>query len=364
MRLALVLVLVAACSSKSEPKPKPVASGSAPVPVAIDAAAPADLATTLAAIRDRNKLPALAVVAWRDGKLIEEAVVGVRKLGATTPATLADKWHLGSNTKAMTALLVGIYVDKGTLRWTDTIGQILGGKIDAGYKDVTLDQLLRHAGGAPGDLPKELGEQLQADGDKPDARIKFVRGVLATPPAQKPGEFTYSNTGYMIAAAMLEKKTGKRWEDLLRADVFDKLGMASCGFGAPLGDQPWGHDKAGKSYEPGPEADNPPGLGPAGTVHCALGDYGKFLNVFATSEPALVTPETMQHLRTARGEDGKYAGGWMVLGGMLLHSGSNTLWYATAAVNPAKRFAFALATNKGEDGVEGAIFELLARYAQ
>ena len=61
-------------------------------------------------------LPALAAAAWRDGKLIEMAAVGVRKAGdPTSKVTTNDEWHLGSNTKAMTAMLVGIYVDRGAL---------------------------------------------------------------------------------------------------------------------------------------------------------------------------------------------------------------------------------------------------------
>ena len=104
----------------------------------------------------------------------------------------------------------------------------------------------------------------------------------------------YSNSSYMIAGAVLEKVTGKPWRELIKTELFDKLGMTSCGFGAPgskaVVDQPRGHDAGGTPIEPGPAADNPPGLGPAGTVHCSLLDYGKFFNVYATGKPALVTP--------------------------------------------------------------------------
>jgi CubicO group peptidase (beta-lactamase class C family) len=373
MRLAgLVLCLLAACKSKSEP-PK-----QAPPPAPGDAAAtadavPATLEGELTAIKTKLELPAIAAAAWRDGKLVEQAAIGERKVGDAAKVTLDDRWHIGSNTKAMTAALIGIYVDRGTLRWTDTIGQLLGpAKIDSGYKNVTLDQLIRHEGGAPAEPPKDLWMQLWTDGTAPDARSKFVAGILATKPAQAPGTFTYSNASYMIAAAMLEAKTKKRWEELIKTDVFDKLEMKSCGFGPPgtkgVVDQPRGHDGGGTALEPGPAADNPPGLGPAGTVHCSLADYGKFLNVLATGQPALVTPETMQHLTTARAAgDMGYAGGWMVVtkpskGTMLVHSGSNTMWYVTAVVIPAKQLAFVVATNKGDPSVEESLETLLARY--
>jgi D-alanyl-D-alanine carboxypeptidase len=334
-----------------------------------------DLATELEGIRARLQLPALAVAAWRDGELIDRAAVGVRKIDEpASKVALDDRWHLGSNTKAMTATLIGIHVDRGTLRWTDTIGQLLRGwKIDAGYKHVTFDQLIRHEGGAGEAPPAELWKQLWTDGAAPDARAKFVRAILAQPPAQAPGTFVYSNTGYMIAGAMLEHRTGKRWEDLMRSELFDKLGMTSCGFGAPgsrddvtgAGAAPWGHDAGGTPIAPGPEADNPAGVGPAGTVHCSLADYGKYLNMIATGTPALVTPETAQHLFTARAHG--YAGGWMAIpqpaGTMLAHSGSNTLWFATAIVAPARKLAFVVVTNKGEPRVEESLKALLRRLA-
>jgi D-alanyl-D-alanine carboxypeptidase len=383
-RIALVVASLVACKSgsdRSKLDPAPAlgavagdAAGSGAGSAAGSAAAQS-LEAELAGIRDKLGLPALAAAAWRDGKLLDQAAVGLRKADdPTSKVTVDDRWHLGSNTKAMTATLLAIYVDRGTLRWTDTVGQLLGGKgatLDAGYKDVTLDQLMRHEGGAPGEPPEPIWRQLWTDGAAPDARIKFVRAILATPPAQKPGTFTYSNTGYMIVGAMLEAKTGKRWEDLMTTELFDKLAMTSCGFGAPgvkgIVDQPRGHDAGGTPLEPGPSADNPPGLGPAGTVHCSLADYGKYLSMVATGQPALVTPETQQVLQTARGTgDMGYAGGWMAVtkGGrtLLVHSGSNTLWFVTAAVVPGKRFALVIASNTASDAIEASIEPLMMRF--
>ncbi len=57
-----------------------------------------------------------------------------------------------------------------------------------------------------------------------------------------------------------------------------------------------------------------------------------------------------------------YAGGWMVVSKkdtMLLHSGSNTMWYLTAIVIPSKHFAFVVATNKGEPKIEESLEALM-----
>ncbi len=382
-----VVVLVAfvalgGCKDKGGTKAPPKVGSAAPGDAGTsDAAASRTLAEELEAIRTEKKLPALAAAVWRDGKLVESAAVGLRKVDdPASKVTTDDVWHLGSNTKAMTATLIGIYVDRGTLKWTDTIATLFKGwKIDPGYGKVTLDQLLRHAGGAPGAPPDELWKQLWEDGDKPDARAKFVKGILARPPAQTPGTFVYSNASYMIAGAALEKATGKRWEQLMRDELFAKLGMTSCGFGAPgrrptgsdiVVDQPWGHDLGGTPIAPGPAADNPPGVGPAGTVHCSLPDYGKFLALHATGEPAIIKPETLEHLHDAPNMG--YAGGWMVVttpkDSLLVHSGSNTMWYATAMVGlakePERRLSFVMASNSGSNAIESVFDRLVNRHAK
>jgi D-alanyl-D-alanine carboxypeptidase len=327
-------------------------------------------AEDLEKIRAKLGLPALAAAAWRDGSLLDIAAVGVRKAGDPTTVTTKDEWHLGSNTKAMTATVIAMYVDRGKLHWDDTIATLFPGwKIDPGYAKVTLDQLLHHESGAPGEPPADLWKQLWADGDAADAREKFVRGVLSRPPAQAPGTFVYSNAGYMIAGAALERAAGQPWKKLMQDELFAKLDMKSCGFGAPgvkdVIDQPRGHDAGGTALEPGPAADNPPGLGPAGNVHCSLEDYGKFLNMHALGTPTLITAESAQHLHTAA-DDNKYAGGWLVVqspnGPILMHSGSNTMWHVTALVGLGTKVTFAIATNKEDPRLEDELGPLLLRF--
>ena len=101
-------------------------------------------------------------------------------------------------------------------------------------------------------------------------------------------------------------------------------------------------------------------------MNCTLDDYGKFLNVFATGAHALVKPETMTWLTTPSSNG--YAGGWMTIalpnGTLLAHSGSNTMWYATALVSSAKRTAFAFVTNKGEPKLEDHLERLIRAVAK
>jgi D-alanyl-D-alanine carboxypeptidase len=343
-----------------------------------------DLSGMLQQYRAQGAMPAIGAAVWRDGHLVALGVAGVRKQGDPTPVALGDAWHLGSDTKAMTATLIGIYVDRGKLHFEDTVGELFHGEaLDPGWASVTVEQLLQHRGGAPHDFPPGVLDQMRRDGKMPEARIRAVRAVLSLPPAQPPGTFAYSNAGYMVLGAALERLEGTTWETLLTREVFTPLHMRSCGFGAPGShdtvDAPWGHESMGQGLvgmPPGPRADNPPALGPAGTVHCSLEDWGTFLSMHVAGgrgESTLVSPATMSRLHTPP-PGGDYAAGWVVLtrswagGTALNHTGSNTMWSAVAWLAPGKNIAFAAVSNRFGDialqALDAATAALIHRYAR
>jgi D-alanyl-D-alanine carboxypeptidase len=376
----LTALLTASCMAPPAP---PQAPPAAP-PNAVQPGPPVDdLSGLLDELRVKGAMPAIGGAVWRDGRLVAIGVAGVRKQGDPTPVTVHDAWHLGSDTKAMTATLIGVYVDRGKMHFEDTVGDLFRGEsIDPGWASVRVEQLLEHRGGAPGPFPPGVFEQMQRDGRSPDARIRAVRTILAQPPAQAPGTFVYSNSGYILLGAALERIAGVTWETLIERELFAPLQMRSCGFGAPgrrgVVDAPWGHESIGDALvpvPPGPRADNPPALGPAGTVHCSLEDWGKFLSMHVAGdrgEPTLVSPETMKRLHTPP-EGGDYAAGWIVVtrpwagGTALSHTGSNTMWCAMTWLAPAKGLAFAVVTNRFGDElvrtVGAASVALIRRYA-
>ena len=336
--------------------------------------APVDVADRLEPIRAREELPALAAAVIRGEHVVALGAVGVRKLGATEPVTVSDRFHLGSDTKAMTATLIALLVEQGRLAWSTTLAEAfpeLRETMDPAYRDVTLEQLLQHRGGIAADLLRDgLFVRLrQGQGTLREQRQMLVETVLRWPPAVPPGEqFLYSNAGYVIAGVMAERVTGELWEDLMRQRLFEPLGMTSAGFGAPgrpdIVDEPRGHNAGwlrATAVEPGPGADNPPALGPAGTVHCALLDWAKFVSLHLRGESeatGFLKPETFVRLHTLAPR-GEYAMGWGVSqhpreGRVLLHAGSNTLWFVQAWLVPEQKYAILVATNVGGDRAEHA----------
>jgi len=181
----------------------------------------------------------------------------------------------------------------------------------------------------------------------------------------------------VIAGAMAESVTQKPWEELMHARLFEPLGMASAGFGAPGSeskvDQPWGHTAKDHAVDPGAEhADNPAAIGPAGTVHATLADWGRFVALHMAGErgaPRLLSAESFARLH-ARPEGGDYALGWNSIprdwagGRVLNHAGSNTLWYCVVWAAPERDFAILVACNIGGRNAELACDALASKLVQ
>ncbi len=154
--------------------------------------------------------------------------------------------------------------------------------------------LLRHVAGLPegGDFTPEFTAGFDDSWPVDKQRAWMAARFLSRPPAQAPGtRFAYSNYGFLIIGHVLEHATGKAWEELMRREVFEPLGMAGCGFGptasAAHPDGNWAHDLSNGKYVPTGE-DNPPLIGPAGTVHCPLADWARFASAHAHPDSGVV----------------------------------------------------------------------------
>lgn len=336
----------------------------------------------LDAIRAQERVPSLAAAVVKGGRLIAQGAVGVRRLGGSQRVTVDDKYHLGSNTKAMTATLLGVLVDEGRMSWTSTIGDVLAKRVavlDPAWRSVTLDQLLRHRSGAPrepdADAMAQLRPRFQNAALTPgQRRMLVVEATMTRPPIFPPGtRFSYANLGYVIAGAMAESITGRAYDELMREKVFAPLGIISAGFGAPgtvaRDEQPWGHLADGTPVAPdSPAADNPPFYDPSGRVHMTLRDWSKFAAAHLLGDSRNAVRQTL--LLKSRTYDmlhrpiDEYAMGWYLhpqpypnmtfedrsgapYGGVVLtHDGSNNRWRADVWLFPELNLAIVVATNQ------------------
>ena len=349
--------------------------------LALSALEPRDISDQLAALVEQHKVPALCALVIEGDKIVLEGVAGIRANGQAEEATMDDLWHLGSCTKAMTATLAAIEVEQGRLTWDSKLldvfpklKQLPEDQVRPAWSAVTLAQLCTNTSGVPGDLSADgLWGKLWSTNETPaELRRILLAGVVKNEPRFAPGTaFEYSNAGFSIAGAMIERVEGTAWESVIQQKLFDALDIHSAGFGAPgvpgTVSQPWGHASNGNAIEPKKSADNPMAIAPAGCIHMNIRDWSKFVSLHLLGDIAnpkrvtkLLMPESFDKLHTPVHQS--YAGGWRVdnrawadgddedkEGRVFTHAGSNTMWFCVTWIAPERNFAVLVCCNQGGD---------------
>jgi len=373
----------------------------AAVLLAAPAAAQTSLDKTLTPYLEKHELPAVAAAVVKEGKVVAVGAVGTRKVGADLPVTVNDRFHLGSDTKAMTALLAGMLVEDGKLKWTSTLPDVFPALVedmDGKLKAVTLEQFLSHTSGVPAAdaaLMTAIEKATLADGNLDEQRYGLVK-QWSRRPIGAPGEFAYANMNYVFAGAMIERLAGKTWEELVTERVFNPLELKTAGIGcqASLGrvDAPLGHmlvDGKRKAFHAGPNGDNPLVLGPAGTGHMSVLDFAKWAGWVSgggNRGPKLVKPETLTKMLTpvvtfppkkdappGTPSGGGYALGWGEMAvdwaadPLVHHGGSNGKNLAHIWIDRKRDLAMVVLTNisgtKADEALKAIARELYEQHA-
>ncbi|GAB5496333.1 MAG: hypothetical protein Phyf2KO_14130 [Phycisphaerales bacterium] len=344
--------------------------------VAAMIAEPRDLSSELEKIRRNHDVASMVCAIYHDGELVGSGASGWYSYEDTTPVTIESKYHIGSCTKAMTSVLIGMLVEEGKIDWDTPVAEALAevsDEVDEHWETVTIRDLLGHRAGIMESHSSSLlslpwyVNSFDKLLDQRDQRATIASAVLQERPQLRREEdgsmpYAYSNFGYILAGVIAETHYDTPFEDLLRERIFEPLGMASAGFGPPgeLGAmiEPVGH-AGGEEWNPmllekGKRLpDNPPAYAPAGRVHASVIDWGKFVNDFdrgLDGEGKLLKSETYQAIALDADGDG-YALGWGVSqrdwagGKTLSHSGSNRFWYCVTWTAPERDLVMVCATN-------------------
>ena len=233
----------------------------------------------------------------KNDRIFAQGVTGVRRAGSTTPLTLNDRINFGSCTKLLTATIAARLIDRGLIQWNSKVRDIFPEKVstyNAAFLDVTLNDILAHRAGIEENVYYNNNHWATfsvATGTTSQLRALVCDEVLSDTPEVTKGTFLYANQGFSVAAAMLERVSGKSWEDLMQQEVFAPLHMTTAGLGVSYDDAlppkgPVGHTLSGTTWVPNSaftgsllqhyQASN----GPGGTVICTLADYAKLLTVY------------------------------------------------------------------------------------
>ena len=161
------------------------------------------------------KIPSM-VVGYITGDACYYGSAGTTKINGSQEVTLDDKYHLASNTKAITSLIAMRLVEEGQITMETTFLDVfpeLKDQISEEYYKITLGDLLSHnAGIQPYTSPKEAVKLPELKGTPSERRKAFAIFVLNEKPVSV-GE--YSNAGYAISSLMLEAVSGMSFEELV-----------------------------------------------------------------------------------------------------------------------------------------------------
>lgn len=327
-------------------------------------------------LREKYHVPELAFAVIKPRTIILKQVIGYHKTNTTDKkdaANINDYFHLGSNTKAITGFVAAYLVEQGKIQWSTKLFDLYPDwktAANPAYYDVTLQDLLSHrAHIQPYTAGADFTTLPAFSGDVAQRRNQFVAYLLTLEPVKTANGFSYSNAGYSIAACMLEKLTGKTWEQLVVEILHDKAGL-NIRFGWPnLTDpnQPWGHwDEDGKLVAlPGTITYNLHLIEPAGDINIPITDYARFVQMNLeglTGKDNLLKSDTYNFLHYGIKD---YAIGWANVNTdaqkFSNHAGSAGTFYCITRVEPLNKIAYIVIANSATAGAQLAIADLLKK---
>ncbi len=274
-----------------------------------------------------------AVLVAADGKVVLKKAYGFANRATNQPYTVDMVSCIGSVSKQFTGAAIVKLEMMGKLKTSDPISKYLPG-VPADKQGITIHHLLTHTAGFSGDQGGSDEEPIERD--------TLVARVLAQPLVSKPGEqFEYSNEGYSLAGAIIERVSGQGYEAFLREHLFLPADMAETGYQLPnwpmtklpMGYGPQGGEW-GRVYKNGWLPDGPGWwLRANGGIHSSLDDLYRW-HLALESTKVLSADALKQYLNghaPAMGGE-MYAYGWGVQktrrgSTVVTHNGGNGFFF-------------------------------------
>lgn len=245
----------------------------------------------------------IAIVA--NGRVEWSASLGYADVAAQKPASARTLFRLGSVSKEFIALAALKLQEEGRLKLTDTLRQwVPECPIDNPWEatdPIRLEQLLEHTAGVP-----EMSWREFAHSDP--SPVSMAEALAFAPENRRvrwrPGSRqAYSNYGAQLAAAIVEKAAGERFEDYVRKNFFAPLGMTSAGYFLT----PEVAQNLTRTYRPGGRQEVPYThlvYRAAGAVSASVGDMANYVRFHlergSLDGRRIVGPESIDRLEVPR----------------------------------------------------------------
>lgn len=173
--------------------------------------------------------PGGAAILVVDGDVVYRGAAGLSDLEQQVPLTADSVFRLASITKQFTAAAMLLLEERGKLSLQDSITKYLPDFPTKGH-EVTIAHLLTHTSGIASytDIPGYMQKRVRKD----LTLAELIDVFKDLPPDFAPGEkFRYSNSGYVLAGAVIEKASGQSYEEFVEENIFEPLGMTSSDYG-------------------------------------------------------------------------------------------------------------------------------------
>ena len=204
-------------------------SGAAAAAVTVVPGAGVDLgrlAHAEAVIREEmrsQQIPGLAIGIVDHGKVILAQGYGYANVEHSAPVITDTVFQSGSVGKQFTSAAVMLFVQDGRLSLDDPITRFLP-EAPPEWADIRIHHLLTHTSGI-----RDYGYEASYDTRRAVTETELVRMACAQPLEFQPGErYSYSNTGYLLLGAILDRIGGRHYSEVLRDGIFKPLGMESA----------------------------------------------------------------------------------------------------------------------------------------
>ena len=312
--------------------------------------------------------PGALVAVVDGGEVVFERAYGLANLTHGVPMTLGTRTNIGSTSKQFTAFALGLLAQRGALDLDDDVRQHLPELPDLG-ETVTLRHLLTHTSGYRDFLSTLALTGRRIDKGSYIDRAEIVQLVQRQPALQNaPGAaWNYNNSGYALAAMVVERVTGRPFPDWMAEHVFGPLGMTETVVRA---DPTVVVPNSAQGYLPGEDGrwrevpDLYAAMG-AGGMYTTVGDLARWLGNLETA--ALGGPDLIREMTTpyvlASGDTTGYGLGLMVdrVGGRLRvhHGGADNAHRSMVAYYPELDAGVIVEFNGPEDAA--AVADQVAR---
>lgn len=174
----------------------------------------------------KRKIPGLSVAVMRGGKVIRESSYGFANLETQTRASGATVYEIGSISKQFAAEAVMLLVEDGKLNLDDPILKYLPANAPETWRPLTVRNLLNHTSGL-----KDWTEVKQFSYRREYTPEEFIDLVKGFPLQFQPNEnWLYSNTNLPLIGIIVERASGRSFEEFVTERIIKPLGFPSIRF--------------------------------------------------------------------------------------------------------------------------------------